>query len=192
MLPESEFGSRSALWWGIVGMVTIESAMFGTLAAAYFYIRLSFAEWPPHGIALPDLGIPTVTLIVLVLSVIPIYIADQLAISGRNNRSMLLWVWIGVFFGCAILTIRWYELDALRCRWDDNAYGSIVWFIIGVHTGHILSSTLETLVLAVHLMGKNIDRKHRTDVHVDSVYWYFVVGSWAAFYVIIYWSPRWL
>ncbi len=192
LLPESEFGSRSVLWWGILSMVAIESAMFGTLGAAYFYIRLSFAEWPPHGIALPDLGIPTLMLAVLLISCIPMYIADHLAISGRDNRAMLFWVWIGIMFGFVLVVIRWYEFNALRVRWDDNAYGSIVWFIIGVHSVHVLSSTLETLVLAVHLRGKNIDRKHRTDVHVDTVYWYFVVASYAAFYFIIYWSPRWL
>jgi cytochrome c oxidase subunit III len=192
MLPESEFRSKSVLWWGIVSMVTIESAMFGALAAAYFYIRLSFAEWPPSGIAIPDLGIPTLMVVLLLVSCIPMYIADQLAISGRDNRAMLFWVWVGIVFGFVLLVVRWYEFHALRCRWDSNAYGSIVWFIIGMHTVHLLSSTLETLVLAAHIRDKRIDRKHRTDVHVDTVYWYFVVASWAAFYVIIYWSPRWL
>jgi cytochrome c oxidase subunit 3 len=191
-LPSGGFKSRSVVWWGIIAMIAIEGTMFGILAASYFYLRLNFAEWPPHGTAPPDLGVPTITFLMLLISIVPMYIGDRLAISGTDNRAMLLWVWIGIAFSALILAVRCFEFDSLRCRWDDNASGSIVWFIIGVHTGHILASTIETLVLALHLRGKEIDVKHRVDVHVDAVYWYFIVASWSFFYFLIYWSPRWL
>jgi cytochrome c oxidase subunit III len=191
-LPLGEFGPRGTLWWGIALMIMIEVAMLGTLAAAYFYLRLNFAEWPPHGTPLPDLGVPTLTLILLLLSVLPMYMSDVLAKSEDNDWAMMVWLWIGIAMGAVILVVRWIEFQSLHTRWDENAYGSIVWFIIGVHTGHILASTIETLVLALHLRRHPIDRKHRLDVHVDSLYWYFVVASWVFFYALIYWSPRWL
>jgi cytochrome c oxidase subunit 3 len=191
-LPPAGFGKRSPIWWGILGMITIESTMFGILGAAYFYIRLSFMEWPPHGTANPDLFVPTVMVVLLLLSVIPMYLADQLSISGKNNRAMMFWVWVSIAAGCVLIAVRYFEFSALNCRWDDNAYGSIVWFTIGMHTAHLLASTVETLVLALHLRGNRIDIKHRVDVHVDTVYWYFVVAAWVIFYFIIYWSPRWL
>jgi cytochrome c oxidase subunit III len=191
-LPKGEFGPRATLWWGVALMIMIESAMFGTLAAAYFYLRLNFAEWPPHGTPLPDLGFPTLTLMLLLASVFPIYLTDVYAKSGDNDWAMIVWMWIGIVMGAVILGSRWIEFNSLHTRWDENAYGSIVWFIIGVHTGHVLASTVETLVLAIVLLRHPIDRKHRLDVHVDSVYWYFVVASWMFFYVLIYWSPRWL
>ena len=191
-LPSAGFGIRSALWWGILGMITIESAMLGTLAASYFYVRLSFEQWPPLGTPNPDLFVPTVTLILLLLSVIPIHLADRLAVSGRDDRAMMRWVWIGVVSGFVVFAVRCLEFGSLNCRWDDNAYGSVVWFIIGVHTSHILASTIETMVLALHLRRKRIDPKHHVDVHVDTTYWYFVVVSWIAFYFILYWSPRWI
>ena len=31
--------------------------------------------------------------------------------------------------------------------------------------------------------------EHRFDVEVNSVYWYFVIGSWVVLYVVIYLSP---
>lgn len=191
-LRQREFGARGTMWWGILLMVMVESAMLGCLAAAYFYLRLNFAEWPPHGTPLPDVGIPTLTLLLLIASIIPMYLADHHARAGDDDGTMMFWVWIGIALGVAILTSRWYEFKALHTRWDENAYGSIVWFVIGVHSGHILASTIETLVLAVHLHGKQIDRKDRVDVHVDGVYWYFVVAAWVFFYFVIYWSPRWL
>jgi cytochrome c oxidase subunit 3 len=191
-LPPAGFGNRSPLWWGILGMITIESTLFGSLAFAYFYVHLSFAEWPPHGTANPDLGIPTVMLVLLLVSLVPIYLGDKLAISGKNDKWMMFWIWFGVIFGFVIFAVRCFEFGSLNCRWDDNAYGSVVWFIIGVHTSHILASTIETLVLALHLRHKRIDMKHHVDLHVDTVYWYFVVASWVVFYFIIYWSPRWL
>jgi cytochrome c oxidase subunit 3 len=191
-LPAGEFGSRSTIWWGVLLMIMIESAMFGTLGAGYFYLRLNFPNWPPHGTALPDLGVSTLTMVLLALSVVPMYLADKHAKSEQNDRAMLFWVWVGLAMSVVILVSRFFEFQGLHTRWNQNAYGSIVWFIIGVHTGHIIASSLETLVLALHLRGRPIIRKHRIDVHVDGVYWYFVVAAWAVFYVIVYWSPRWI
>ena len=35
------------------------------------------------------------------------------------------------------LAIRGYEFANLNVRWDANAYGSILWVILGLHTTHL-------------------------------------------------------
>ena len=34
-------------------------------------------------------------------------------------------------------------------RWDDNAYGSILWLILGLHTTHLITDFADTVVLTV-------------------------------------------
>ena len=51
--------------------------------------------------------------------------------------------------GIAPLIVRIFEFPALHVSWDSNAYGSIVWTLLGLHTTHILTDLVDTLVLAV-------------------------------------------
>jgi len=40
-------------------------------------------------------------------------------------------------FAIAFIVVRAYEFGTLHCRWDTNAYGSIVWTLLGFHTTHL-------------------------------------------------------
>ena len=75
-------------------------------------------------------------------------------------------------------------------RWDENAYGSIVWFVLGLHTTHIVTDFLDSLVLAVLMVAGPIEEKRFVDVSENCVYWYFVVLTWLPIYGVIYWAPR--
>jgi cytochrome c oxidase subunit 3 len=35
----------------------------------------------------------------------------------------------------------------MHIKWDGNAYGSITWLLLGLHTTHILTDLIDTLVL---------------------------------------------
>src|SRR3982751_2080924 len=115
--PPAGFGYHSPMWWGVLAMIAIESTMFGSLAASYFYVHLSFKEWPPHGTPNPDLGIPTLMLALLLLSVVPVYLGDRLSRTGENDRAMMFWIWAGVAAGFVLLIVRIFEFGSLNCRW---------------------------------------------------------------------------
>jgi len=78
----------------------------------------------------------------------------------------------------------------MHIRWDANAYGSIVWTTLGMHTGHLIASTLENILLMLLMRAGPVERKHFVDVNVNAVYWYFVVLAWLPVYAIIYFAPR--
>jgi heme/copper-type cytochrome/quinol oxidase subunit 3 len=40
--------------------------------------------------------------------------------------------------------------------------------------------------LGVYCATKELDRKHRADLQVNSLYWYFVVVSWIVVFSVIY------
>jgi heme/copper-type cytochrome/quinol oxidase subunit 3 len=36
------------------------------------------------------------------------------------------------------------RVHALNVSWDANAYGSVVWLLLGLHTTHLITDTIDT------------------------------------------------
>ena len=195
-LPHHEFDTYDPVWWGNNGLLAIETAMFAILIATYFYLRQNFALWPPP-IAqltaplrpLPYLGYGTANTILLLLSCIPMVIADRAARRGDRSTTQIC-IAICVVCGLAAMVLRGFEFSAVLFRWDSNAYGSVVWFILGMHALHLLVLTSETVLLLIWIRTREFDMKHRVDVVTIAVYWYWVVGVWLVLFAIVYFTPR--
>jgi cytochrome c oxidase subunit III len=189
-LPDRSVDARAPIWWGNLGMVAIEGTMFALTAATYFYLRLQSPQWPPAGVELTDLPIPTGTLAVLLISLLPALWVDRAAVAD-DTRGMRRGLLVLVLLGLAALYLRTWEFIEQDVRWDANAYGSIVWTILGLHAFHLLAVTGETgFLLAVARSKDPIDELHRLDIRTTAVYWDFVIASWVGLYAILYLSPR--
>jgi len=189
-LPDHNFGSTSLGWWGVVGFMLIEGMAFVLAVGAYYYLMRNERSWPPHGLP-PSLLWSSLLLAVAVASEIP-----NQWIKKRAQRYDLAGVRIGmvamVLAGLAMLALRALEFTALNVRWDDNAYGSIVWAILALHTLHLATDVFDSGVLAVLVFVKPVDGRKFSDVADNALYWHFIVWSWAVLYLVVYWTPRWL
>src|SRR5213075_1222878 len=125
--------SRALLWWGNLGMMVIEGTMFAMLIATYLYLRVANLDWPPSTVPNPDLTLPTVNLLIMILSCVPMIIADRAA-TRANVTAVRICFAICVIAGVAILVIRSIVVANLGFKWSDHAYGSVVWISIGMHT----------------------------------------------------------
>jgi heme/copper-type cytochrome/quinol oxidase subunit 3 len=173
-------------------MMMIEGAGFAILVATYFYIRQNFDALPPRRTMLPDLGVSTLNVAILVVSILPMLYVARLALRHDKPRAIGLWLLLCVLFGIAATVLRILEFKALHTRWDTNAYGAIVWSILAVHFAHILAATIETLIIATLMLTGPIEEKHYVDITVNAVYWYFVALSWVALYSIVFLAPRFM
>ncbi len=188
-LPPGGFGHRSLLWWGTFGLVFIEGTMFALAIAAYFYLRTRTPDWPPAGTAPPRLLWGTVNLVLLLVSTVPNELAKKAA-EHIDLRAVRLWLLACLAFGVAFNAVRVLEFYNLNVMWTDNAYGSIVWMLIGLHTVHIATDVVDTGVLTVLMFTGPIEEKRFVDVSENAMYWYFVVFTWIPIYGVIYWAPR--
>jgi heme/copper-type cytochrome/quinol oxidase subunit 3 len=72
--------------------------------------------------------------------------------------------------------------------WDTYVYGSLVWFLLGLHTTHLLTDAGDTVVLAALMFTRHARRGKRfSDVSDNAFYWHFVVASWLPIYLLLYW-----
>ena len=195
-LPHHEFDTYDPVWWGNNLLLAIETSMFAILIATYFYLRQNFALWPPP-IAqltatlkpLPQLGYGTAVTILLLFSCVPMVLTDIAARRGNRGVSQIGLV-VAVACGLAAMVLRGFEFSAVYFRWDSNAYGSVVWFMLGMHAMHLLVLTSEAVLLTIWIFTREFDMKHRVDIVTVAVYWYWVTAMWVLLYAIIYFVPR--
>ena len=188
-LPNHAFGRDSILWWGTLGFVAIEGTGFVLVIAAYFYLMREVPHWPPANIPPPGLLYGSALAAVLLVSAIPNHWAKQ---AGRRQdlRGALLWSAVVVLLGLVAVALRGYEFTVLNVRWDSNAYGSILWVLLGLHTLHLGTDIGDTIVLMAVLLFGHITPRRFTDVTENADYWYFVVLAWLPVYAVLYLVPR--
>jgi cytochrome c oxidase subunit I+III len=189
-LPTFAFGQRSILWWATLGMCLIEGTAFIVMGASYIYLKWRVPDWPP-GVAPPDLGWATATTVLTLVSILPNEWTKRAA-EKLDLPKVRLWIVVSVLFGAAVCITRAFEFTALNCWWDTNAYGSIVWTLLGIHTAHLVTDFFDTIVLTVMLFTAPLDANRFVDVSENAFYWYFVVFTWIPIYALLYIAPRFL
>jgi cytochrome c oxidase subunit 3 len=171
--------------------MAIEATTIFIAVIAYFYLRRNFQTWPPEHVVRPSLFWPTVQVVLLLASLVPVYLADRAAYR-IDLVKVRKWLLVTLVFEVAVIVIRWQEFLALNVRWDSNAYGSAVWTILGFHTTLLLGDFFEgAVILALLFSGRRLDR-HYSDVTDATFYWYFLVALWIPLYVIVYLGPRFM
>ena len=171
-----------------MGIIAIEGMMFALLIVTYLYLKGRSPQWPP-GVFPPALLWGTVNTFVLVASAFP----NQLAKSAAERRDLpkvRLWMSVALVFGLAFNIIRIFEFQSLNVWFDENAYGSVVWTLLGFHTAHIFTDFVDSTAMLVLMFTGPMEESHFVDVSDNSMYWYFVVISWLPIYGVIYLAPR--
>jgi cytochrome c oxidase subunit I+III len=187
-LPSFAFGQRSILWWATLGMIAIEGTVFGLLIASYIYLKWRVPQWPP-GVAPPDLLWGTLTTLVILASAIPNELTKRAA-ERLDLRRTRFWIVVSVVMAVLFCVSRAFEFTALNCWWDTNAYGSIVWTLLGSHTAHVVTDIYDTGVLSAIFFTDKVDANRFVDASENAFYYYFVILTWLPIYVVIYLAPR--
>jgi heme/copper-type cytochrome/quinol oxidase subunit 3 len=166
----------------------IEGTVFAIAVMMVFYLRTRAPAWPMAADS-PRLLWGTLNTAVLLVSLWPNQLAKSAAERGERAKAAL-WLSVCLVASVAFLIIRGFEFAALNVSWYANAYGSVVWLLLGLHTTHLITDTVDTAVLAVLLFAGPFEGKRLVDVSENAIYWYFVVLSWLPIYGVIYWVSR--
>ncbi|MDB5502433.1 MAG: cytochrome c oxidase subunit [Tardiphaga sp.] len=188
-LPLHGMGSKSPSWWGTAAFMLIEGTGFALAIMVYLYLMSVAPTWPLET-KLPDLWPGTLMTIVLLASVLPnIWVAR--AAERGDLRKVRIGLIVMTVAGIVPLVIRPFEFPAMHIKWDGNAYGSVTWMLLGLHTTHLVTDLIETIVLAGLMFSRHADNPRRYgDVQDNAMYWHFVVLTWLPLYVCLYWVPR--
>ncbi len=187
-LPTTVFGPRALLWWGTLSFMVIEGTTLFICVAAYLYLWRNFPTWPPEHTPRPSLLWPTIGLAVLLGSNIPLLLADKAA-RRLDVAALRQWMLVALVLALVFLFLRWQDLQALNCRWDSNAYGSIAWITVGVHASLLIFNAFETLVFVAILFSNRFEERYFSDANESCFYWYFMTLTWVPLYITVYLTP---
>lgn len=187
-LPTYAFGNRSLMWWGTFGLILIESTVFALAMVTYFYLRERSYQWPVGGMP-PGLLYGTINTVLLLASSIPNQWTKQAA-EREDLPAVRLWLVVCNLFAAVFLVFRVFEFGSLHTSWNSSAYGSIVFALLLLHTIHLVTDFVDTIVLTVLMFTGPLSGRRFVDVSENAVYWYFVVISWLFIYGTIYLAPR--
>lgn len=176
------------MWWGTLGFIIIEGSTLVICAVSYFYLRRNYSTWPPEHIPRPDLLVPTIQVMLMLASIIPMR-----AVERASNRLDLKQVRSGLVI-CSVLIVlmsilRAFEFQALNVRWDTTAYGSVAWATLVAHGTLLLLEMAETIAITVLMFGNQVEERDLSGVNDNAIYWYFLTGAWVPLYVIVFLTP---
>ncbi|MFL6551594.1 MAG: heme-copper oxidase subunit III [Povalibacter sp.] len=189
-LPSHAHSHRSLTWWGMMGMIAIEGTAFALAIAAYLYLANHERHWPPYRLA-PSLIYGTLFTIISLVSALPNIWLNRVAAEERL-RPVQIGLVIMSLIGIALLVVRYFEFPALHVAWSDSAYGSITVTILGLHTVHLITDLIDTIVLTALMFTPHARGRRFVDVAENAIYWNFVVLAWIPIYALLYFAPRWL
>jgi cytochrome c oxidase subunit III len=187
-LPTYGFGSQSGPWWGAMAFISLEGMGFAIAIAAYLYLYAVNSKWPLSSPP-PDLWPGTLETIIFILSVIPNQLTERVA-RRVDLRGVRIGLIIMSLIGLILLVLRGFEFGHLNVRWDLDAYGSVVWVVLGLHTTHLATDVADTIVLTVLMFTRHATPRRFSDVTDNVFYWNFVVLAWLPLYFLLDWTPR--
>ena len=187
-LPHHAYGPRMTTWWGTLAFIALEGTGLALASAAYLYIAWLNPTWPLSAPP-PDLFWSTCFTLLLLVSLLPNAFASRVARTEDKRKGQIFAVVMSLV-GVAACVLRGFEFTALHVRWDENAYGSLLWFLLGLHTTHLVTDVMETLVLTALLFTRHAKGKRFSDLEDNSLFWNFVVAAWVPLYALLYWFPR--
>jgi heme/copper-type cytochrome/quinol oxidase subunit 3 len=186
-LPTWAYGSKNPLWWGNLGFMVIEGGAMIFAVATYLYLMNHNQSWPlTH---LPELKWSTALMIFLLLSEIP-NVWVKRAAKNQDLKKVRTGLIVMSLIGFIAICLRIAEGGHMNTTYDNNAYGSIVWFLLGLHTVHLITDWGETLVITVLMHKGPVDLRRFPEIQDNQDYWHFVVAFWGLIYFTLYWVPR--
>jgi cytochrome c oxidase subunit III len=188
-LPATGFRSHGLWFWAGMAFMLMEGAGFALAGAAYLYLMNSADQWPLDGRA-PTLFWGSLQALLLVASLVPNELVSRAA-RKRDLAGVQRWALVMTALGVAALAVRAFEFPHLNARWDFDAYGSVVWALMLLHTLHIVTDFIDTAILTTFLHTHPVEDERFSDTDDNATYWAFVVLTWLPIYLLVYWAPRW-
>lgn len=185
---------KHPMWWGILGLIAVEVTVVVAFLVSYFYLwlvnlSLDRMGWPPKGTELPPLTYPSINMALLLVCGWSMWYGGIVMQKGQSKKFAAL-----TFLCCAIsvviLVLRYLQFLEFDFDWTTHAFGSFVWALTAFHFVHVTSAALGTAVIGFLAWQGYYTQQRWLGVQVDTLYWYFVVATWAPIYFVLYWAPR--
>lgn len=175
-LPVGPYDHKGPSWWGVLALIATEGALFGYLLFSYYYFDVQLPHsWRPA--QPPDLKLPVLETVVLLLSSLAVWQGERSLRRGRRG-ACVLGLLAGVALGAAFVWLQLLEWKSKPFTLQSGPYGSIYFTVAGFHVAHAVAGLIALLMVLLWTALGYFDAKRNAAVANAAAYWLFVNAVW--------------
>ncbi len=188
-LPVGSIGTLASGYWGMVGLILTEAALFVLLLFSYYYyaVQPHVGPWPPDGIPPIHLSLPNTILLLASSGVV--WWGEHGTKHGKRSQQLIGLV-VGFLMGVAFVGIQGLEWHAQTFSLSSGPYGSLFFTITGFHMAHVVLGLLILLAVIIWSFIGYFGPVRSAPVSIAAIYWHFVDAVWIMVFFTIYLTPR--
>jgi cytochrome c oxidase subunit 3 len=180
--------SASSSVTGMVLLVASEAVFFAAFLGIYAVSFTAAKVWPPAGIETPSITVPTVGVVVLLVSGAAMAQAMRHALRPEYRRSALLgWLTAALAFAVAFGVLTAIGYASLPFSVGQGIYESLFYVIIGLELAHVVGGAVLLAVVMARTWSGELALR-RDPIQATAIYWYFVVVLGIVIYAVLYLS----
>ncbi len=186
-LPVGSIGYHAAGWWGILGGILTEAALFAYLLFSYYYVTVQphSGPWPP---VMPSFKLALPNTIILLLSSVAVWFAEYGTKRG-TRLTQLLGMGLAIVLGIIFVVVQFFEWRNKPFSLSSGPYASLYFTITGFHMAHVVVGLLILLALLLWSFRGYFGPIRHSPISIGAIYWHFVDVVWLAVFFTFYITP---
>jgi heme/copper-type cytochrome/quinol oxidase subunit 3 len=172
----------------MVVFLAFETMFFAALVGMFLVFRLSARAWPPADLPQLPIALTWVNTAVLFASAVAMARAIR-ALRRGDRRALERGLATAAVLGTLFLAVQgseWVRLIGHGLTLSAGMYGATFYTLIGCHGVHVLGAVVWLVGLLIVAHRREFTRGLRVPLELCSMYWFFVVGLWAALFPLVY------
>jgi cytochrome c oxidase subunit III len=170
---------------GMVLFVASEAMFFAAFFAIYAIAYSSARVWPPRGLVIPSLALPSVATGLIALSSLSVHLGLR-AIRRGDTGGLNRWLASTLVLGIGFVGLQLAGYSQVDFGISNGLFGSLFYVMTGIALAHVAGGVVFlVMVLARSLTGQLTMIRHDS-AEAMAIYWHFVVVVSIAIYVVFY------
>jgi heme/copper-type cytochrome/quinol oxidase subunit 3 len=188
-LPTGSIHHLASGWWGMLGLILTEGALFGYLLFSYFYLAIQphTTGWPPGGP--PELKLALPNTAILLASSVAAWWGEQ-GVHNRSRGQQTLGIGIAFLLGAIFVAVQVFEWKSRPFSISSHPYGSLYFTITGFHMAHVVAGLIALAALFIWAALGYFGPRRDAAISIGMIYWHFVDAIWLAVFFTFYITPR--
>ena len=191
--PPPSRGSQISM--GMLSMIFFigsEVMLFGSLFAAYFFVRFNVADqWPPLNAEGEPFELPKVltglNTLILVASSFTLHWGEHRLKHYNDRKGLERGLLVTLFLGATFLIIQINEYIHLGFTPESQAFGATFYTLTGFHGAHVfVGLTILTMAYIRVRRARDFSPTSATPLNAGALYWHFVDVVWVLLFVLVY------
>ncbi|MDP9340836.1 MAG: cytochrome c oxidase subunit 3 [Actinomycetota bacterium] len=170
---------------GMVLFVASEAMFFAAFFAVYAIDYSSSRIWPPRGIVVPSLALPSVATALIAASSVSVQLGRR-AIRRGDVGALNRWVGATLLLGVGFAVLQLAGYSQVDFGISAGVFGSLFYMMTGIALAHVVGGVVFLVMVLTRSMTGQLTMIRHDSAEAAAIYWHFVVVVSIAIYLAFF------